>query len=237
MARTAGSYLNGALALNYERVCGHKGYSYDAFQVNERYKKNPAHVDSWGKHFKDYSRFRVPVHIMDEIGYEDCDWISNELGWQWWNKFQSWKVILELHLPCRTPVDHMRSNCNAEELEINCQGDLPGQIQKCMHNYERFHPSLNDSKKFPNFQLKCFNQSLLSTYVEYMGTKLQRKRVQSEFTYRPPDPPRKTKNRCLQTNETARSQINAYLTNKLDYFKFCDACLNSAQDLLKDWKP
>ena len=37
MAKTGGSYVNGALALNYERACGEKGNSYDAYQANRRY--------------------------------------------------------------------------------------------------------------------------------------------------------------------------------------------------------
>ena len=40
MAKTAGSFVNGALALKYERVCGKKGYSYDAYQANLRYSRN-----------------------------------------------------------------------------------------------------------------------------------------------------------------------------------------------------
>jgi hypothetical protein len=67
MAQTRGSDLNGALALNYERVCGHKGYSYDAFQANERFWKNPASIDSVGHSFPTHSRLRVPYEIMDEM--------------------------------------------------------------------------------------------------------------------------------------------------------------------------
>lgn len=34
--KTGGSSLNGMLALNYERVCGHKGWSFDSYLFNER---------------------------------------------------------------------------------------------------------------------------------------------------------------------------------------------------------
>ena len=34
MAKTAGTTLNSMLALNFERVCGHKGYSFDYYQAN-----------------------------------------------------------------------------------------------------------------------------------------------------------------------------------------------------------
>ena len=32
MAKTSGTTLNGNLSMHFERVCGHKGYSYDAYQ-------------------------------------------------------------------------------------------------------------------------------------------------------------------------------------------------------------
>ena len=35
-AKTAGTEINGLLAAKYERVCGHKGYNYDAYQFNTR---------------------------------------------------------------------------------------------------------------------------------------------------------------------------------------------------------
>ena len=34
--KTGGTSLNGILATKYERICGHKGYSYDAILQNER---------------------------------------------------------------------------------------------------------------------------------------------------------------------------------------------------------
>ena len=61
MAKTGGSFVNGALALNYERVCGEKGYSYDAFQANWRYRNNKSHVDTMGEVEIGYSRQRVPA--------------------------------------------------------------------------------------------------------------------------------------------------------------------------------
>lgn len=39
MAKTGGTSLNGILANRFERVCGHKGSSYDAYQSNERAKR------------------------------------------------------------------------------------------------------------------------------------------------------------------------------------------------------
>eukprot|EP01083_Nonionella_stella_P224429 798880_1 len=85
IGKTAGTSLNGNLSLQFERICGHKGYSYDAFQFQQRSKSEA----NW-MHSKDlisevydggFNRGRVPEQIMDEIGYEDCDWISHEVEW------------------------------------------------------------------------------------------------------------------------------------------------------------
>lgn len=77
MAKTAGTSLNGLLAARFERVCGHKGYSYDFYQSNNRSVtsvdsstlKEQA-VDNLGKIHKGYYRGRVHPEIMEEIGFE-----------------------------------------------------------------------------------------------------------------------------------------------------------------------
>ena len=76
MAKTAGTTLNGEMAARYERVCGHKGYSYDFYQGNNRTQGEEFAQDSFSKlHGPDgqgvpYGRGRVPPNLMDEIGYE-----------------------------------------------------------------------------------------------------------------------------------------------------------------------
>ncbi len=40
----------------------------------------------------EFSRDRVRVSIMEEIGYEDCDYISHELDWHFRIQFWKWKV-------------------------------------------------------------------------------------------------------------------------------------------------
>lgn len=235
MAKTAGSYLNGALALNYERVCGHKGYSYDAVQANRRFWGNPAPNDTLGQSFPGYSRLRVPFEVMDEIGYEDCDFVSQERDWGWWKRFASWNVSVELHLPCRDPIDHLLSQCNFLGVTFNCQGDLVPEIRQCLVNPNRFHRSLNGSEDFPNFKMKCFRNELTSKYVKYMGTKLQRKRFQSTFKPIPSNLPRNRSKECLWGNHSAKLTVEKYM-NELEYYKFCNECLGSSHDLLVDWK-
>ena len=43
---TESSHVNEALSLNYERVCGHRGYSYDAYQANLRDATNLSDRDA-----------------------------------------------------------------------------------------------------------------------------------------------------------------------------------------------
>ena len=112
MAKTGGTSLNGIFANTFERVCGQKGYSYDAFQDNERAKMK---VEK-GQHIRSEGRSRVFLPIKQEIGFEDCDYISAETSWSFWRdtfgngRFHGLKM--ELHVPCRDRLDHLMSQCN-----------------------------------------------------------------------------------------------------------------------------
>ncbi|KAL7577980.1 hypothetical protein ACA910_007598 [Epithemia clementina (nom. ined.)] len=102
--KTVGSTINGAMAATYKRVCGHKGYSYDANQFNNCIQQLRWHYNqmrfSFGKaslggdmyqtFIKDgHSRGRIPQSIMDDIGYEDCNYISLEVPWTGWSRFDN----------------------------------------------------------------------------------------------------------------------------------------------------
>jgi len=234
MAKTAGSFINGALALQNERVCGHKGYSYDAFQANKRYKLHPTQIDSIGKSFRNYGRYRVPVAIMEEIGWEDCDYVSNELPWWWWKKFVSWKPTkVELHVPCRDPIDHILSQCNHRRIVFDCKGAVETQVRKCLQEMGRFSLSFTDARMFPNFNVKCFDYRRTADYVSVMGNKLQKKRVQSTLNYRPTNVLRDKAKECLLHDEVARKKAEKYLRT-LPYYSFCGKCLNSSHDFFRE---
>ena len=79
MTQTAGTSINGIAANKFERVCGHKGYSYDAFHDNEK----EAEVLANGGDVEPHDRSRVFVATMEDIGYEDCDYVSNEINYNW----------------------------------------------------------------------------------------------------------------------------------------------------------
>ena len=153
MPKTAGANLNAVIAARFERVCGHKGYSFDAHQANMRYAETaraynsssgdnkagkqeldtgPLVVDSYTALYRLHNRHRVPRTIMDEIGYENCDWISHEAEADVWSRFQKWPLPMELHVPCRDPVDHMLSQCNHIFHVFDCDGDMASEIKKCL---------------------------------------------------------------------------------------------------------
>ena len=82
--------------------------------------------------------------LENTIGFEDCDYISIEENWEFWpNTFPDGKfhnISMELHVPCRDPVDHILSQCNhksakrGKEFKLDCDGtddDLYKSIRSC----------------------------------------------------------------------------------------------------------
>jgi hypothetical protein len=141
MAKTAGTSLNMELANQYERVCGHKGYSFDFFQSNARAEKNPYRdiqnlADSVSKEYNEFSRERVHADIMRERGYEDCDWISLEAKWTKWKEISRRVGPLELHVPCREPIDHLMSMCNMWNHQFDCQAaNITKEVGRCLIHF------------------------------------------------------------------------------------------------------
>jgi hypothetical protein len=230
MAKTAGTSVNGELAVHFERVCGHKGYSYDAFQANERTQNSEAEIkDSFAKMRKGFSRQRVPYDFMDEIGYENCDWISQELSARFWNKFTSWPLPLELHLPCREPVDHLMSLCNFKNAPFDCEQDIPQQVRRCVGWMDRFSMQLANSK---NMELKCYDfNKTFPGYIQYMAKRLERKKIEREYVFVPTNKDRVKSQECIWDNNHVQEAVRAYLVASYDYYKFCDTCIGSAKEL------
>eukprot|EP00960_Hanusia_phi_P048184 758811-Hanusia_phi.AAC.1 len=150
------------MAVRFEHVCGHKGYSLDIFQAMERYKriKQAKGITSnvhWTKipvqdsisklaGLSGFSRLRVPPGIMDEIGFEDCDWISHEVDAKWWKRFEGWPLPLELHIPCRDPIEHLLSQCNYLGKMPDCCQGVKGFINSCLRAMNRFSTQLEHHK-------------------------------------------------------------------------------------------
>ena len=71
MAKTAGTEINGELALNYRRVCGNKGYSFDFTSLN---RINQAQNLSGKRKWKGETR----IERIMQIGWDECDYIAVE---------------------------------------------------------------------------------------------------------------------------------------------------------------
>ncbi|KAL7571337.1 hypothetical protein ACA910_007654 [Epithemia clementina (nom. ined.)] len=275
MAQTAGSNINGALAAQYERVCGSKGYSYDAYQFNLRVERQyqaqtadespPLLITDLGgpndlirKAYPSknggggiWNRGNVPLTVLDEIGYEDCDYISLEMDWQGWNtRFhnhhdddnddENWN--LELHVPCRDPLAHLMALCRQEHpnTTFDCDAaNLSDEIEKCLggSNNEsplssshspitnRFHADLNQT-----FALKCFEPIPVDNYLEYMGERLQPKQRPATYQYRFTTPANRHRplavSECIWDDQYAAvAEEVRRLLNDLPYFQWCRECL------------
>ena len=219
MAKTAGTTLNGMLALNFERVCGHKGYSFDYYQVNKRFNNT-----NWRKikdvHTVNKHGNRGWIHgdIMNDIGYEDCDWISHQVPWAWWKRFKNWPTDFELHLPCRQPLDHLMSQCNYKRLQFNCDTtDLKNEIDRCISTIGRFSRKLVDGDTLPNGNVKCYNVKFQFTkYMELMSEYLQSKRIVDEYVHRSTNDKRNKSDECIwEASMEFKDEVTAHLSKTM----------------------
>jgi len=229
MAKTAGTTINGELASHFERVCGHKGYSYDAYQLNERLRQLPSSKRTVAGPASDlYRRGQVPVPVMAEIGHEDCDWISYEVSTTVvWRKIASRMGPLEVHVPCRDPVDHLLSQCNYKHHQFDCSAkNYTAEIEKCLVWPGRFQ---NNIMTFPNTTVKCFNPIPIDGYVKYMSTKLQRKRIENQYVHRETNLPRNKTSECLSRRPKTAAKVRDVLITQFDYYNFCDSCMSSPE--------
>ena len=222
IAKTGGTFVNTILAQTREGVCGHKGYSLD---LNNYLEAPWPPTDVIHRLYDGYNRGRVPHAVMDEIGYDDCRYISNEVEWQFWTRFPG----IQLHVPCREPLGHVLSMCNEAGHIFNCSApDLAAEVEKCQRWSDRFHANLLD-ESVTNATVKCYAveaQYRPGGYVDYMGGLLRRKRVQS--TYKRFSPSRNHKHDCiLQQTPAYKRRIVAVLQSKWQYFAFCKKCMDA----------
>lgn len=246
--KTAGTNINSMLAAKYERVCGHKGYSYDAFQESRRYHNGTTTSllsntttttlidqsvvhDIYSNRSRGYHRGRVPARFMDEIGYENCDYVSQELSYQWWiPRFTDWPFPVELHLPCRDPIDHFMSLCNFHNVTIRCDGTIPVKqvVRSCVKQMNRFNRKLAQQ-----FSVKCFESSPRGTddYFALMDGLLQQKKIPAKFTRRETNKSRRKSEECIWTDKPLQEALRSRLMKANDYYSFCDQCMGSENDL------
>lgn len=223
IAKTGGTSVNGILALTNENVCGHKGYSYDYNLVN----KNPGRNDVISRQYPGYSRGRVPINVMNEIGYEDCQYISNEVGWKFWTRFPN----ITLHVPCRPPLDHLLSQCNHIKKHFDFNGNLRKQIQHCLFTKDRFDMQLYNY----NITMQCYKtETQFDSYVPFMQHTLQKKSSYNtqEYKHRHTNRIRNKTHELKDSNNTVIKNVIRILFEEWNYYGFCKKCLNSKKEII-----
>ena len=255
-AKTAGTEINGELAAHFERVCGHKGSSHDAYQFHVRYQRqqevtpNANHhnnsntnkegsstkfiseamtaQDSIAEKYPSFNRGRVPEKILWERGFEDCDWISIESGWEMWAQILP-DYPIELHVPCRDPIEHLMSQCNQKGKAFDCNSsNLQKEVYGCLVGWIRFDNGLQHDT---HLSLKCFDPVPIHPYLDYIGQFLERKRIENDYISRATNPTRNKTTECIWKRTDLHRPVR-HLLRRLDYYRFCDKCVGSEDDLL-----
>jgi hypothetical protein len=244
VAKTCGSEINGELAMHYERVCGNKGYSFDALEANKRFKQSTIPNKSVSTDMGDsvskvaplvgwinqaFHRSRVPDPIMFERGFDDCDYIALESEPKAWKSiYEQWKM--ELHIPCRDPLSHLMSMCNFKQYEFQCSAkNISTEVEKCNVFLSRMSREFQNVR---NVQLKCFNPIPPQPYLNYMGTILQRKRVEAEYIHRDSNLPRDKGKECIwKESQEFRDELLKTLRKEYFYYEFCGQCMGSNKEL------
>ena len=237
MAKTAGTEINGLLASRFESVCGNKGYSYDAYQFNKREEiRGGNHTvrertgDLVNQFSRGHNRGKVPMGIMHEIGFEDCDYISLEDSWKQWSEIsKTIETNIELHIPCREPINHLMSMCNNKHIKFNCTGNPDEEIGKCFNKFDRFNDALTRDVKL---HLKCFNPIPIDPYIQYMGDRLQRKRKENRYIHRDTNGFRNKDKECIWKMPEIERKVRDILVKNNRFFHFCDVCMGTEKELL-----
>mmetsp|Transcript_2742 Transcript_2742/g.6203 ORF Transcript_2742/g.6203 Transcript_2742/m.6203 type:complete len:356 (-) Transcript_2742:222-1289(-) len=251
MVETAGEEINGELASHFERVCGNKGYSHDYYQHNERIKQEQIDITQQLKHSKKskesvvkgllnklHHRTKITSkEIMNEIGIEDCDYIARGIDSSYWAHLSNTEK-LELHVPCvRDPLDHLMAQCHAffKPKAFDCADrDVAHQIEECVNVGVKNRFRNKDLRSNPNIELKCFDpMDSPARYRDYMGTILQRKRVENDFFYHDPaTAPRNKEDECVwSAGEEYQMKTRMMMAEKYEYYQFCNECMGSENEL------
>ena len=222
IAKTGGTTLNEIMANRYNFVCGNKGYSFDYYQANARARghSRPGQTkDSVGRLYAGYDRTRVPFDIMRERGFENCLWVSLEEEMARWHYFDKWLEPLELHLPCRDPIDHFMSQVNFRGIHLDCTKFQMGHVGNYLVAPERF--AIKDIPK--NVSVRCIH--FHKQFTEYPDvTNLPKKRYFQKLNVLRTNRARKIQNECIWKNHTLQAELKKYLFDNYDYYRFCNTC-------------
>ncbi len=162
----------------------------------------------------------VPPALMNEIGFEDCYWVSFEGSFGWWKRFEKWYEPVELHLPCRDPIEHLMSQMNYRNKKMNCTSFQIEEVHKHFVSLDSRFSSKNIPK---NMTLKCIHfDDQFGPYIESLG--LTPKRYQQPLHVHHTNKDRNRENECIWRHDRLREKLRLYMIQNIDYYKFCDEC-------------
>ena len=151
------------------------------------------------------------------------------------------RLVLELHVPCRDPIDHLMSMANhygskKERVVFNCTGVesddklLEREVERAYFDFERFSPSF--MKKAGEVRLKCFRAIPVKPYIDYMGRFLQTRRISSEYYHIETNDKRDKSKECVyKLPANVQQKIRKILVKNHHYMKFCSTCIGSKMQL------
>ena len=64
-----------------------------------------------------------------------------------------------------------------------------------------------------------------------MSSRLERKRIETEYSYRPTNPNRNIGEECIRKDHEVLDTIREMLSKEYEYFRFCKECIGSTNDL------
>ena len=85
--------------------------------------------------------------------------------------------------------------------------------------------------------MRTFGQSALtpkkvSEYVEFMADKLQKRRIQGEYVFQATNRERVKESECIWSNPEVYQKVESFLLEHVDYYRFCQKCMDSKDRLL-----
>ena len=92
---------------------------------------------------------------------------------------------------------------------------------------DRYSNKLRES-----FRVNCFDHRNVTSYVEHMSASLSERRfVGSEYVRWKTNADRNEDEECIWRNESFKEKVKEHLVTVYDYYKFCDECMGSTDEL------
>ena len=241
IARTGGSTVNRMLSKKYQRVCGNKGYSLpeltDKVDQARRARREKRKNDMDPK-----SKLKGLGKVMEEIGFQDCDYISHETGWEFWQALRGKVKVgrpIELHVPCRDPVDHLMSLCNFYDYSLLCEGsekEFMSGVRKCLTSHRGVEARFsNQLLKSPTLTVKCMDfKKQFTDYMDLMGARLEKKAEQQhQIVIQKNSHGRENRTECIWQHPNLMKKARKFMLTNFDYFSFCHRCIESEADIMR----